>query len=213
MLAQPPPLESARAAGGLPFEVAPPLARAPAEPRTLPWWRALLVALLNPGGARTSDTACLPWPLTLTASGLAFGLFFLQTGLDRLDTGTITGPGVGLLAALGLAFGTLGVVSLALVAWIALSLSGSRATPPKVIRAFALAYNPSLVALVLGLGARWVLGWRTAMAFGLPGMLWALGPLNSALRRLSGGKTLLGLVLASACGGLLLLGWGLLGGL
>ena len=207
--------QNSRATGiatGLPFET-PPSGQRQADSRSLPRWRALVGVLLNPGGARAGDIAFIPWLLTLFVSGAAFGLFFLQTGLDRLSAGTADWAGVGLLAALGCVFGTLGVLSLALVAWILLSLGGSKASPKDVIRAFALAYSPTLVAVSLGLVAHLLLGWRTAVAFGVTGVLWALGPINSTLRRMSGGRTLLSLALASACGALLLLGWGLLGGL
>ena len=207
--------QSSRATGiatGLPFE-APPRAQRRAVSRSLPRWRALVGVLLNPGGARAGDIAFIPWTLTLLVSGAAFGLFFLQTGLDRLDAGTADRAGLGLLVALGCVFGTLGVLSLALVAWILLSLGGGKAAPKDVIRAFALAYSPTLVAVSLGLVAHLLLGWRTAVAFGVTGVLWAVGPINSTLRRMSGGKTLLSLALASVCGALLLLGWGLLGGL
>ncbi|MBN1249764.1 MAG: hypothetical protein JXC32_19025 [Anaerolineae bacterium] len=194
-----------------PFEVSPsPTPRAPAS-RRLPQWRALLAALLNPAGARPDDVAFVPWILTLAISGAAFGLFFLQTGLDRLDAGTIATVGVLALLAVGLLYGTLGVLALALVAWIVLSVAGSRAKPQDVIRGLALAYSPTLVALVLGLLAHVLLGWRTAVAFGVAGVLWALGPMNSTLRRLSQGKAGLSIVLATICGAVLLLGWALLG--
>ncbi len=194
-----------------PFEMSPST-RLRSAPR-LPRWRALIGALLNPGGANPRDITFVPWVLTLAVSGSAFGLFFLQTGLDRVDTGTADWTGVAALAGAGLLAGTAGILALALVAWVGLRLTGSQATAADLIRAFGLAYSPTLVAVTLGLLAHLVLGWRTAVAFGVPGVLWALGPINNTLRRLSQGKTFLSITLASVCGALLLLSWGLLGGI
>jgi hypothetical protein len=180
----------------------------------VPSWRALLAALLNPGGAREDQVAVVPWFLALAVSGVAFGLFFLQTALDRYDADTMWDSTFGLITMplVGLLNGVLGVPALALVAWLVLRVAGSEAKPREVIRAFGLAYSPTLIALLLGLAAYVLLGWRTAVAFGVAGVLWALGPINATLRRLSGGKLLLSIVLASICDALLLLGWALLGG-
>mgnify|MGYP006299288543 FL=1 len=198
----------------LPFET-PPSPQGPAKPhsqRSVPRWRALIGALLHPSGANPQDIAFIPWIVTLAVSAGAFGLFFLQIGLDRADAGWSTRSQPIVMLLLGLLYGTLGVLVLALIAWIILRVSGAKPKAGSVIRAFTLAYSPTLVALILGLVARALLGWRTAAAFGVPGMLWALGTMNSTLRRLSGGKTGLSVVLASVCGAVLLLGWGLLGG-
>lgn len=59
----------------------------------------------------------IPWPVSLSISGLAFTLFFLQTGLDMHRTGAHgTGAVVG-FTFLGLLYGTAGVALVALVAW------------------------------------------------------------------------------------------------
>lgn len=198
----------------LPFET-PPSTQGPTKPhskRTLPRWRALIGAVLNPSGANPQDIAFIPWIVTPAISAGAFGLFFLQIALDRADAGWSTGPHPILMLLLGFLYGTFGVLVLAFMAWIILRIGGAKPKAGSVIRAFTLAYSPTLVALILGLVARVLLGWRTAAAFGVPGMLWALGPMNSTLRRLSGGKTGLSVVLASVCGAVLLLGWSLLGG-
>jgi hypothetical protein len=157
--------------------------------------------------------AAVPWILALAVSGVAFGLFFLQTALDRLDVGSLPPVGVATMPLIGLLYGVLGVPALALVAWLVLRVAGSEAKPGEVIRSFGLAYSPTLIALLLGLAAHVLFGWRTAVAFGVAGMLWALGPINSTLRRMSGGKLLLSIVVASICDALLLLGWALLGGI
>ena len=199
-------------ANRLPFEVPPRPKSEGAAPHRLPRWRVFVAALLNPSGVRPDDIAFIPWILALTISGTAFGLFFLQTGLDRLQVGTLDLVGVAVMGVVGLLYGTLGVLILALFAWIILLVAGSRTKPQDVVRGFALAYSTTLVALILGLVAHMLLGWRTAVAFGVAGVLWALGPMNSALRRMAAGKTVLSLILASICGAALLLGWALLGG-
>jgi len=87
------PAETAQPPGvatELPFEIAPgPGQQQAVAPRRLPRWPALVVALLNPGGAGSDQVAVVPWILALAVSGAAFGLFFLQTGLDRLDASTL----------------------------------------------------------------------------------------------------------------------------
>ncbi len=196
-----------------PFEVPPRPGRQAVAPHRVPRWRALVAVLLNPGGASAEQAAVVPWILALAVSGAAFGLFFLQTALDRLDVGSLPPVGVATMPLVGLIYGVLGVPALALVAWLVLRVAGSEAKPGEVVRSFGLAYSPTLIAILLGLAAHVLLGWRTAVAFGVAGVLWALGPINSTLRRMSGGKLFLSIVLASICDALLLLGWALLGGI
>jgi hypothetical protein len=147
--------------------------------------------------------------VALGVSGAAFGLFFLQTGLDLLRVGQPTLPrlamtgnaGVVGLCLLGIAYGTLGVVFLAAIAWIATRPLGATIALEATVRAFAFGYCPALVAF----------GWNTALAFGVTGVLWALGPMIATLREMLGGQTWPGVILATILGGLTLFGWAYLG--
>lgn len=49
------------------------------------------------------------------------------------------------------------------------------------------------------------------MAFGVTGLLWALGPMISTLRGMLAGRTAIAVVLATLLGGLMLFGWAFLG--
>ena len=55
--------------------------------------------------------------------------------------------------------------------------------------------------------------WNTSLAFGVTGVLWALGPMMAVFRQLSKGKIAGSVVFATICGALVLLGWGALDGL
>ena len=60
---------------------------------------------------------------------------------------------------------------------------------------------------LLGLLANLLLGWNTALAFGITGVLWALGPMLAAVKELTAGKTWVSIVVSTVCGALVLLGW------
>ena len=54
-----------------------------AEPR----WKAALNMIINPGEIVKNQMSQIPWPYSLSISGLSFSLFFMQTGLDRFRDG------------------------------------------------------------------------------------------------------------------------------
>ena len=54
-------------------------------------------------------------------------------------------------------------------------------------------------------------GWNTALAFGVTGVLWAIGPMIATLREMLGGRIEPSVVLATILGGLTLFGWAFLG--
>ena len=182
---------------------------APSPPR----WRLALAAMFNPGSLIQQQLSGVRWPLTLVVPGLAFALLFLQTGLDRMRVGTAAWTAALFFPLVGVLYGTLGVTMIALVGWVGLKVLGGKESPAAVIRAFALTYSPALVYVVLGLFANVLFGWRTAVAFGVTGVLWALGPMITTLRQMTGQKTAASVVLAVLCGSLLLLGWSVIGGI
>lgn len=200
----------AKATPILPFERIPSAAVAiPSRPSS----RSLILGyLLNPGSLIQQQAKEAGWPVVFAVSGSAFAMFFLQVGLDRLDAGTAVTTTVFTLTLLGVTFGTLGVTAVALVGWLGLRLFGAKEKPGTMVRTFALAYSPTLVYAALGLLANLLLGWRTAVAFGVTGVLWSLGPLLAALRQMMGGRVGASIALATVCGLLVLLGWAWLGG-
>jgi len=173
---------------------------------------ALLSFMMNPGGMLKSRMEAYGWPWALLVSGTAFFLFFLQTGLDLARAGHADTVRVASLAAIGLAYGTIGVVVLGALAWLlARPFSADAGTAGWVIRSFGLGYAPALVYGVLGLSANLFLGWNTAVAFGITGALWALGPMTATVREMITDKPWVSATLATFCGGLLLFGWAWLG--
>jgi hypothetical protein len=181
--------------------------------------RAALLMFVNPGAALKGAFTEVSPPFALGVSGAAFGLFFLQTGLDLLRAGqptlprlALSGPvGVVGLCLLGILYGTLGVAFVAGIAWALTRPIGGTFALGWTVRAFALGYSPALVYALLGVIANVALGWNTAVAFGVTGVLWALGPMIAALREMLGGRVGVSVALATLCGGLVLYGWAFLG--
>lgn len=172
--------------------------------------RSALSVFTNPAAVFREHLATWPAPLSLLCSGLAFCLFYLQTGLDIHYTGTRGHWYVLGVALLGALVGTLGVSLLAALAWgIARPFGGERPFG-WVLRAFGLAYFPALLYAVLGLAANLAWGWHTSLAFGVTGVLWAVGPMLAALREVTGQRTGPAVVLATVCGALMLGVWALI---
>jgi hypothetical protein len=174
-------------------------------------WRAGLVMMLNPGAALRSAVARVPWPFSLSVSTIAFTLFFLQTGIDLVRTGQKTAEFAVMLTVGGFLFGSAGIALLAMIAWGLSRLFKSDKHIGWVISAFGLGYCSSLVFDILGIIFSLVMKWNTSMIFGVSGVLWATGPMVATIRTMCHGNTLLSIVVATLCSGLLLLGWALLG--
>jgi len=174
-----------------------------------PKWRQLLAVMFNPAGLIQERISTVSWLKTLLIPGLAFSLFFMQTALDQNFEGVRTL----FLTLLGLLYGTVGIIFISLIAWGGSRIFGGKTKATSAIRSFALAYSPTLIYVVLGFFANTFLGWRTAIAFGVTGVLWALGPMITTLRQMTGGKTVASITLATICGAILLFGWSILGGI
>lgn len=79
------------------------------------------------------------------------------------------------------------------------------------ISSFALGYSATLVYALIGLFFSLALGWKTAVAFGVTGVLWALSPTMFTIRQMSGDRIAFSIALTTLCGAVLLFGWALLG--
>lgn len=173
---------------------------------------SLLVGMMfNPGAVLQQRLSGVGWPIAMLVSGAAFTLLFLQTGLDLVKTGRAGALAAVVLAFAGLLYGTIGIVVVGFVAWAASRLFGAAHPPGWAIRAYALAYSPALVYGLCGLAANLALGWRTSVAFGVTGLLWALGPIMAVNDELTGGRKAVSVLLSIVCGGVALFGWSLLG--
>ena len=121
---------------------------------------------------------------------------------------SISAGGCARLALYGAAYGTAGIAAIGLVAWALSKFIGGDQPPGWVIRAVALSYSSGLVYGAAGLVFNLFFKWNTSVAFGVTGVLWALGPMMAVFRNLSKGKIAGSVALASICGALVLLGWG-----
>lgn len=180
---------------------------APAQSR----WKTTLNMIINPGEVIKNQMIKIPWPYSLMVSGLSFTLFFLQTGLDMLRSGQTGLPTVILMTMLGLLYGTAGIALLAVMVW-ALSQAEQRGlTMEWAISTFALGYAATLVYALSGLIFSLAFGWKTAVAFGVTGVLWALRPTMYTIKQMSGERVAFSIAMTTLCGAILLIGWGLLG--
>lgn len=171
----------------------------------------ILGMMISPGPTVKRALSGKQWYLGLIVSTLAFMLFFLQTGLDLYKTGQKGLGFVTLSAVTGALYGLLVIPALAVVVWVILKMTKNEKSLKWAISSFCLSYSGALIYGLAGIVFSLVLGWKTSMAFGVTGVLWAIGPMMIGLREMSGGKTSLGVILATLVGSLVLLSWAFLG--
>lgn len=176
-----------------------------------PRWKTVLSMIMNPGEIVKNQLIKIPWPYSLTISGLSFMLFFLQTGLDLLRNGQIEASGVVLMTMLGLFYGTAGVALLAVMVWALAKARERNITVDWAISTFALGYSATFVYALSGLIFSLAFGWKTAVAFGVTGVLWALRPILYTIKQMSGERVAFSIAMTTICGAILLIGWALLG--
>ena len=177
----------------------------------VPHWKTALTMIINPGEVIKKQMSTVPWPFSIGVSGLAFMLFFTQTGLDMMRSGQIEIGTMVIISILGILYGTAGVAIIAAIAWAITKMAGNKYTMGWTISSFALSYSATLVYSIMGLIFSLWLGWQTAVAFGVTGVLWALRPTIYIVRQMTGDRAWLSVAVATLCGALLLLGWAFLG--
>ncbi len=115
------------------------------------------------------------------------------------------------MAMLGLLYGTAGIALLAVMVW-ALSQAEQRGLDMEwAISTFALGYSATFVYALSGLIFSLAFGWKTAVAFGVTGLLWALRPTMFTIKQMSGDRVAFSIAMTTLCGAILLMGWALLG--
>ncbi len=174
-------------------------------------FRTIIGMMISPGAVVKQSLRGKQWYLGLIVSGLAFALFFAQTGLDLYKTGQKGFDFVLLSAGTGILYGVVVIPLLAVVVWVILKTLKTDKSLGWAVTSFCLSYSGALIYGLSGIAFSLVLGWKTSMAFGVTGVLWAIGPMMVSLREMSGGKTGLGLFLSSLVGSLVLLSWTFLG--
>ncbi len=177
-----------------------------------PLIRTIFGMMINPAGA-LKGAFFSRWYLGLAVSALAFGLFFIQTGLDLYKTGQKVWRFVLLSVGTGVAYGLVVIPLIASVMWVILKAAKTDKSLLQAISAFCLSYSGALIYGILGLIFSFALGWKTSVAFGVSGVLWAIGPMMFTIRELTGGKNALSVPLATLVGAMVLISWSVFGNL
>ncbi|AEE95509.1 hypothetical protein [Mahella australiensis] len=177
------------------------------ESGTVKQKRIPLSAVFNPSALISEHFENVPWPFAFSVSGFCFLLLFLQTGIDRLRAGTAMYFEVFQLVVVGTLFGTLGIFIIALIASVISKLFGSKWGIGQSMRAVALSYGSALAYMIIGIIINLIFKWNTAVAFGVTGMLWTMGPLYGVFRNMVGEKTIPSIIITAVCGSLVLFGW------
>lgn len=167
--------------------------------------------ILNPGAVLKQAMSKVPWSFSLSVSALAFALFFLSTGLDLLRTGQKGVPFVILITVLGALYGSIGISLIALLAWVLCRAFGYTHKITWAIAAFGLGYSSTLIYALLGVAFSLLFHWKTSVAFGVTGVLWAIGPMTATIKSMTKDRLGISILLATICSGLLLFGWSMLG--
>lgn len=175
-------------------------------------FRTVIGMMINPAGALKGALAN-KWQWSIMVSALAFGLFFVQTGLDLYKTGQKGLEFVLISAGTGLAYGLVMIPLIGAIMWVMLKVAKTEHSILQAISAFCLSYSGALVYGLLGIILSLVLGWKTSIAFGVTGVLWAIGPMMVTIRELTGGKNALSVPLATLVGAFVLLSWSFFGNL
>ncbi len=167
----------------------------------------ILTMMMNPKAAIESGLSHFPWFVSLLISSLAFGTFFIQTGLDLYKTGQEPLTYVLIQLVLGLAFGAIVIPLIGLLIWPIIRLKKGTLKLTESISLACLSYGATLIYGIVGLCFSLLLGWKTALAFGATGVLWSLGPLMISLRTATKGDTVLAVVLTTLVGAAILFAW------
>lgn len=175
-------------------------------------FRTIFGMMINPAGALRGALS-EKWYLSLVVSALAFGLFFVQTGLDLYKTGQKEWTFVLLSVVTGIAYGLVVIPLIAVIMWIILKVAKTDKSLLQAVSAFCLSYSGALIYGILGLVFSLAMGWKTSVAFGATGVLWAIGPMMFTIRELTGGKNTLSVPLATLVSAVVLISWSMFGNL
>ncbi len=150
---------------------------------------------------------------SLGVSSLAFGLFFLQTGLDLYRVGQKGMTFVVFSLVAGLLYGVVIIPLIGLIGYGMLKTVKTEWTLSSAVSSFCLSYSSALVYGAIGLVFSLALGWRTAVAFGVSGVLWAIGPLILSVREMTDNDLRISILLVTLFSSVVLLSWSVFSGL
>lgn len=175
--------------------------------------RTVFGMMISPGATLKTALNDLPWFFSLLVSTLAFLLFFAQTGLDLYKTGQQGLGFVLLCAGAGAVYGITVIPLLGMIIWLVLKAAKCEKGAKWAVTSFCMGYSGTLIYGIIGLIFSLALGWRTSVAFGVTGVLWATGPIIAAIREMAAGKSALGILLSTFAGAVVLFSWSLFGNL
>jgi len=175
--------------------------------------KTIFSMMINPSGILKSSLLNTKWYFSLIVSALAFGLFFIQTGLDLYKTGQKGVDFVLLSAGVGVLYGVLVIPLLGFLVAAILKLSKTDKKIGQIISLFCLSYSGALIYGTLGIIFSLVLGWKTSIAFGASGILWAIGPTIVTIREMTVGKNAMSIPIATIISGTILVSWSIFGNL
>lgn len=168
---------------------------------------SILPMMFNPGTFLQNYIQKTPLIFSILVSSFAFGLFFLQTGLDLQRTGQKTMDFVYTIGGMGFLYGALIIPLFGIMLWLFLKIARSKSTFKQTLSATCLSYSGLLVYSIFGLVFLLLFNWRTSVAFGTTGAVWSIGALIGTVRQLSNGKTALAIILATLFGTVVLFSW------
>lgn len=173
--------------------------------------RTIFGMMISPAATIKGAMSGIPWMLSVTVSSVAFGLLFLQTGLDLYKTGQKELSFIILSGAAGVVYGLIAIPLMGALIWAILKLAKSDKGIKWAISSFCLSYSGALIYGLLGIAFSLLLGWKTSVAFGVTGVLWAMGPMIVTIREMTNGKNSLSIPIATLAGILVILSWSLFG--
>ena len=174
-------------------------------------FRTIFGMMINPSGVLKNAMLSTKWYFSVAISAAAFGLFFIQTGLDLYKTGQKELRFVWLSGTAGVLYGMIAIPIIGLIIWAVLKLSKSDKGLKWTTSSFCLSYSGALVYGILGMFFSIVFGWKTSVAFGVTGVLWAIGPMILSIREMTGGKNALSIPIATVVGVVVLISWSFFG--
>lgn len=153
----------------------------------------------------------VPWVFSLLVSATAFGLFFLLTGLDLFKTGqkgivfVMTSVGGGII------YGLVVIPLFGAIGWLVMKVFKTDKTLTWTIRAICMSYGSALIYGIVGLIFSLFFNWKVSIAFGLTGVLWAIGPMFYTFRKMSREHFAVSLILSTIIGGAVIYSWSFFG--
>jgi len=171
----------------------------------------IISMMMSPASSIKYSLSGLKWYFSIVVSSIAFSLFFIQTGLDLYKTGQKGIEFVFISGISGMLYGMLIIPLFGVLAWLILKLSKTDKDIKWSISAICLSYSGALIFGIIGLGFSLFLNWKTSVAFGMTGVLWAIGPMVITIREMTNGAIKTSILLSTIINIIVLLTWSIFG--